>query len=260
MEPEKIFNSKNVKTIAVIAIFFAILAVFTSLMQTPKYQSSSRILVVFKQEKIDPYFALKTSEYLTGILGEIIYSTSFLDSVIKSQFGLKDELGFSQKTRQKNWEKMIQVETDNNRGLIRLDVFHPDKDQANRFAEAVIYSLATKHSAYHGLGNSVELKVIDQPTVSEGRARPRIVLNAFLGAIIGLAAGLALVVLFPEQKILEFVLHQTQKKLIGDETIELSAENEPEPNEAAAMANASFFEEPNCAPAETTRPNQYYDW
>ena len=158
-----IFSMKNIKTIAFFAVVIMILSLVLSFIQPPKYQSSAKLLVVTSQESIDSYAASYTADYVATVLSEVIYSNSFIDNVYKTRFSLNDDLGFTQEKKQKNWKKMVRVRTKEGRGIIFIDVLHKDRDQADQFAQAIVHALITKHDLYHGLGDQIAIKVIDNP-------------------------------------------------------------------------------------------------
>lgn len=215
-----IFNAKNVKTIAFIALIAVILALGLSFIQTPKYKSSTKLLVVFNQDNMDVYTAAQTANYIASVLSEVVYSNSFIDNVFKSNFGLNDNFGLDQENRLKSWKKMVKVKTRENKGIILIDVFHQDKNQATQFAQAISSTLIAKHNLYHGSGEKVALKIIDEPITSQHWAQPKIIQNTLLGLIAGLILGFTFIVIFPEQKLIESIFQH--RSFDQDELIELT--------------------------------------
>jgi len=273
MESEKIFSVKNLKTAIIIAIIVAILSLAVSLWQTPKYEASVKMLVVFNQSNIDPYTASRTADYISNVLGEVIYSNSFVDQIFKSNFALKDELGTGQETRAKNWQKMVRVKIKENKGVMTVSVFNPDRDQANKFAEAITYTLITKHQLYHGFGDKVVLKIIDNPTASNQIAEPKILNNTGIGFLAGLVIGLTLIVIFPEQKLFEFFSFRLRQAATRDEMISLfNQENssapanqntEPQyslPTGQTGLPPKITAENQPAEPNQNANKNQYYNW
>jgi len=240
MNPENIFNSKNIKTIFFITTVVIILGLIISLAQTPKYKSTAKLLVIFSQKDMNPYTSAQTSNYIAGILEEVIYSDSFIDGVFKTQFDLKNEFSFSPEKRAKQWKKMVKAKLADNKGIITIDVYHQDKDQANNFAQAISYMLITNNNQYHGSGESVAVKMISTPSVAEKWTEPNIGQNLFLSLVAGLFVGLTFIIIFPEQEILGFLLGK--KPTFKDETIvfegvlesanDLYVENEVSPETA----------------------------
>lgn len=213
MTQENLFNKNNLKTIAIFTIVFIVLSLALSLTQTPKYQASVRMIVVFNQEGVDPYTATRTGDYITNVLSEVIYSDSFVETVFKSGFSLKDELGDSQRVRMKNWKKMVKVAVKENKGIIGVNVLNRDRNQADQFARAIALTLINKHQAYHGLGDKVAIKIIDNPTVPDRWAEPNVWRNTLIGLVAGIIIGFTVIVVFPEQKIF-MIFPRRAKKII----------------------------------------------
>jgi len=217
MNPENIFNSKNIKTVIFITFIMITLGLIISLIQTPKYKSSSKLLVIFSQENMSPYTSAQTSNYIAGILEEVIYSDSFMNNVLKSNFNLEDNFGFNQEDRMKNWKKMVKPRLQDNKGIIEINVYHQDREQANNFAQAISYTMITNHSIYHGSGNDVSVKMIGSPTASEKWDQPNILQNLLLSLVAGIFIAITFVIIFPEQELINFIFG---KKIVSkDETI-----------------------------------------
>lgn len=254
MNSYNIFNSKNIKTIVIFALIGVIFGLAVSAWQTPKFQASAKMLVVFKQDKIDAYSAAQSSNYLTGILSEAIYSSSFIDQVFKSNFDLKDTLGVNADKRLKNWKQMIKTKNQENKGIIVIDVLNSDKDQAEKFAQAVVYTLINKNSLYHGAGDQVEVRLIDGPSVKDQWAQPNIPQNSLLGLVAGLIIGLTLIVIFPEQRLFALIIGGREAAK-SDETMELYP--------AVENVTEQFTAQPD-QPADNSDtqsdPRQFYNW
>ncbi|NCN07527.1 hypothetical protein GW933_02425 [Candidatus Falkowbacteria bacterium] len=240
MNPENIFNSKNIKTILFITVIVVIFGLVISLIQTPKYKSSAKLLVIFSQEDMNPYTSAQTSNYIAGILEEVIYSDSFIDAVFKTNFDLINDFSFSPEKKSKQWKKMVKPKLEDNKGIITIDVYHKDKEQANNFAQAISYTLITNHSLYHGSGDNVVVKMISTPSVAEKWSQPNIGQNLFLSLIAGIFAGLTFIIIFPQQEVLNFLLNR--KATLKDETI--------------VFGNATHNEKDNQDPQD----KEYYNW
>lgn len=229
MNPENIFNSKNVKTIIFITIIVVILGLAVSFISVPKYKSSAKLLVIFSQKDMNPYTSAQTSNYLAGILAEVIYSDSFISNVFKTDFDLNYDLGLASEEKLKNWKKMVKVKLEDNKGLITLDVYHRDKEQAYNFAQAISYTLITSHTLYHGSGESVAVKMISTPSISDKWAKPDIGQNLLLALMAGIFSGLTFIIIFPEQEMINFVFRKkivTKDEMIVFESLPQDQANE----------------------------------
>lgn len=246
MNPENIFNAKNLKTILFITIIVVISGLVISFIQTPKYKSSAKLLVIFSQKDMNPYTSAQTSNYIAGILEEVIYSDSFIDAVFKTNFDLTNDFSFSPEKKIKQWKKMVKPKLEDNKGIITIDVYHKDKEQANNFAQAISYTLITNHSLYHGSGENVVVKMISTPSVAEKWSQPNIGQNLLLSLIAGIFVGLTFIIIFPQQELLNFLLGR--KISFKDETIVF--ENLAQNNEDI------YTEDENNNPQD----KEYYNW
>ncbi|MFA5029268.1 MAG: Wzz/FepE/Etk N-terminal domain-containing protein [Patescibacteria group bacterium] len=225
MSSTYLFNAKNIRTIITIGLLVMIASLAVSLLQTPKYKSSVKLLVVVNQENVDPYTASRTADYIANVLTEVVYTNSFIDNTFKSNFNLKDELGIGAETRLKNWKKAVQVKTEENKGIIFINVLNRDRDQANQFAQAISYTVMTKHQLYHGLGDRILIKMIDAPVASDKPDQPRTATNTVLGLVAGIVLGFTLIIIFPEQQLFESIFKPKIGRL-KDETLELIEKND----------------------------------
>lgn len=193
--------SKKKSTMAFFVFIFVILAIILSLIQPFKYGSSSKILVIQDSAGSDPYLASKSTEYLSNILAKVVSSNSFFENVLNSGYYIdKNYFGDTIKGQMKTWSKTVSAKAINDSGIISLDVYHTDRSQAELINRAVAFTLQTKHGLYHGGGDSVSVKVIDEPIVSNYPVKPNLILNFGLALALGLIFSLIYIYLFPEEK------------------------------------------------------------
>jgi capsular polysaccharide biosynthesis protein len=253
MNPENIFNLKNVKTILLIAVIMVIFGLVISLVQAPKYKSSAKLLVIFNSESSNPYASIQTSNHIASILEEVIYADSFIENVLKSNFDIDNHLGFNQEEKIKKWRKMVKTNLQDSKGILIIDVYHKDREQANNFAQAIGYTMITNHSLYHGSGSDVAVKMIGVPTTPQNWATPNIAQNLLLSLIVGVFVGLTFVIVFPQQELINFIIGK--KVSLRDETFSL-ANNRVEQNIDPEVVE-------NSQPSDDTQQdesNQYYNW
>ena len=171
--------------------FLAAAALF-SFTQPLKYLAKSQLLVVPDYNQVsDPYQISRTNEYLSTLLSQVVYSSSFFDTAIKPEYHIDTAyFGDTLKKRLSTWRKTIDVRPVQDYGIISVKVYHPDKDQADKIVRAINYSLVTNGSYYHGLGDKVTIKVIDEPVVSNWPVKPNLPLNFSIAILLGIVVGL----------------------------------------------------------------------
>lgn len=168
-------------------------AMLVSFLQPLKYSAESQILVVPDyQQTSDPYQISRTNEYLSSLLAQVTYSSSFFEATAKPEYQIDTVyFGNTAKKRMISWRNTIKVKSIADSGVISVKVYHTDKQQAEKLVRAINYNLITKNNYYHGLGDKVTLKVIDEPLVSNWPAKPNLPLNFGLAIVLGVLIGLA---------------------------------------------------------------------
>jgi len=189
------------QTLVVFMVVFTLIALFVSLVQTRKYRSEERFLVLQNYaEDVDPYAVTRSTEYLTGLLGEVIYSQSFMSKVIDQ--GIPKSLFPSdEKKAQKAWKKMVRVRVLGDAGMLEVSVYNQDRFRADQIALAIGEVLQTNSSQYHSRGDSVVISVIDGPITSIKPVTPNVPLNTGAGMVAGLLMGLAFIYLYPSKEL-----------------------------------------------------------
>jgi capsular polysaccharide biosynthesis protein len=204
MEQNNLFATKNILTIIFITSLLVLVAFIFSFWQTPDYKSSSKLLVIFNQENIDTYTASRTANYVTGILGEAVYSESFINLVFKSETKLIDNLGSRAETRQKSWKQAVKIKVLENKGIMIIDVFGENRSQTALLAGAVTKTIVDNHGVYDGSDDRVTIRVLDEPSIYENWALTKIIRDTLIGLTAGLVLGLTFVIIFPNHQIFAF--------------------------------------------------------
>jgi capsular polysaccharide biosynthesis protein len=193
---------KKKQTIASLLIIFLAAAIIFSAVQPFKYNSNMELLTIisFKQD-IDPYTASRSNQYLSNLLASIVSSGSFFEKIKSSGFNIDTNyFQGSEKQQMKKWNKTVKAKSVADTGVISINVYHTDRAQAEDIAQAVAYTLQTTNSQYHGFGNDVTIKIIDQPITSTYPVEPNLPLNFGLAVIFAIILSFCYIYLFPEEK------------------------------------------------------------
>jgi len=207
--------SKRKQTVIIIALLILLLTAVFTLVQPFKYGSNLKVLVIQNfSANTDPYVASKSNEYLSNILSKVIYSNSFYNSVLASMFNIdKNYFSGNVKKQMKKWSKTVDAKAINDSGIITINVYHTNRSQTEQIARSIGYTLQTKHSLYHGGGDNVKIRIIDEPITGNFPVKPNVVLNLVLGLIVGLSFALSYVYLFPEERFNIIRLFEKNKKI-----------------------------------------------
>jgi capsular polysaccharide biosynthesis protein len=189
------------KRILSFAAVSAVVGVALSFAFPLQYSSTLRLLIIQRQlSTADPYTAIKASERISENLSQAIYTTSFFDKVLETDFDI-DRTVFKadEHRRRRQWERMVGTQVLRGSGMIVLTAYHTDKDEATKIANAIAYVLTTEGWQYVG-GGDLEVKIVDEPLQSRFPVKPNIPANAFMGFALGLIAGSGYVLMTAERK------------------------------------------------------------
>lgn len=218
-------NKTKLKIIAIITVIVLLLAGALTVVREFKYGTNSQLLVIQEgAQGVDPFAVSRSVEYLSKLLSQVVYSNSFFNLVMGSNYTIdKSYFGTDSNEQMKLWKKTVSAKNNQDSGIIDISVYHPDPYQAKQIALAVNDVLITKNSNYQGIGDSVKVNIIDQPIVSKFPVQPNLPVNLALAILCGILFGLAYVYLFPEnntikkkervknivpQSNIEYILHQ----------------------------------------------------
>lgn len=189
------------QTIFSVTLLFFLISVILTFVQPFKYASEARLLVVQNTPQgVDPYQINKANEYIADVLAKVIPTNSFFNEVMKSDFNINKTYFPEDPLRQlKKWKKTVRANSSNTGGIISISVLHPDKYQSSQIIKAVDSVIESNHAFYHGSGEQVSIRVIDQPFTSIFPVSPNIPFNLIAGVLFGLIFALSYIFLFPEE-------------------------------------------------------------
>ncbi len=189
------------KQIAWITVLFVLIGMSVSLIRPLRYTSSLRLLVVQKGTTTsDPYAMSKSNDYLSQLLAKVSYSNLFFNRVLATDTSIDSSyFGDTNQKRIKNWERTIQVKSLKETGIITVEAYQPSRDQAEKIARATALTLMTQNANYHGMGDNVMVKLLDEPITSTYPDQPNLLVNFIISLVAGMAFGIALSYLQPQK-------------------------------------------------------------
>ncbi|NQU77454.1 hypothetical protein HQ544_02035 [Candidatus Falkowbacteria bacterium] len=135
---------------------------------------------------------------------------------MKSGFNINDNFSQDEQKRKKQWHKTIAAKAINDTGIIVINTYHKDRIQAEKIAKAINYTLKTKHDKYHGGGDKVTIRIIDEPITTNYPVKPNLIVNLVLAIISGIILGAIFVYLFPNYRIRLWKKNKTKKNKTKD--------------------------------------------
>ncbi|MFC1640848.1 hypothetical protein ACFL2D_02230 [Patescibacteria group bacterium] len=217
-QPSMYDKLKNrIEYVAGIVLITTIAAFIFSVAQVPEYETQSRALVIQKQDNIDAFTASKSADYIASLLEEAIYSDTFYTAVIEKnpEIGLR----FDDQTekRKKEWANTVSTSVVNDKGILVVKAYDDDRRAAHELGDTIIATLIETASTYHGGGDEIYLRVIDNPSTSTRPVRPNVFLNVFAGVVVGIGLSIIFLLIIdnkplPKEDEVPFYLHPEAEK------------------------------------------------
>jgi capsular polysaccharide biosynthesis protein len=188
---------KGWKKILLFGLLAMVVAVGLSFTQKLKYSSTVRMLIIQPASlNVDPYTAIRSAEQIGNDLAQVVYTTDFFSKVMNAPNFAIDPTYFpdNDAKRRKLWTQTVSVKVENDTGLLNITVYHPDKDQATTIAQAIAYVMTVDGASYVG-GTGLQIRLVDEPLVSNFPVKPNIPVNGFTGLVLGALFGAVYVIL-----------------------------------------------------------------
>ena len=179
------------RTLITTSLLGMIFALALSFFQPLQYASTVRLLITQTTSgDQDPYTALKFTERIAGSLSELLYSSTFANSILSTAKGF--DLSYfpaDEYSKRQVWQKTFDTSVSAGTGILTISANHPQREQARILVEAATQELALQAPNY--FGQNVRVQVIDSPLDSRWYAKPNFVQNMLFGFGIGLFIGFA---------------------------------------------------------------------
>jgi len=185
-------NAINVITkhwagVLLIVLSSALVALTLSMLQTPQYLSSSRMLILQKNDgDIDAYTLARASEKLGNNLATIIGTSAFMDRAIST--GLVNTKDFSsvESQRRAQWLSFVSADLVPETSILEINVRHPDRAKAEKMLVAIESVLLTESAGFLGMPqDQIFMQVVDAPLTSLNPVAPVVPLDTLAGALLG---------------------------------------------------------------------------
>lgn len=217
---------------------FLLIAAAITFSQPLKYSASSRLLIIQEGTSSDPYSIAKANQYLGSLLAESAYSGSFFELLSSSNNASINWSYFNGTYKQqiKTWKKTIYARSVSDTGIIEIEIYHPNPEQARQISLAVDNMLMTQNNLYQSSNSNLKIKVIDQPIVSSFPVKPNLFVNFGAALLFGLLLGLAYIYNFPVSR------QEKKQAILTKHRISLDEYNNQNshPNQSAAPEQTRF--------------------
>ena len=150
-----------------------------------EYRADGQVLIITTGEGLDPYTSVRSSERVGENIQQILTTDDFFQKVMRSAepFDRSVFENLSDKKLREAWGESVKSSVRYGTGILDISVYHPEPSEAKRFAGAVMITLADNILEY--VGGEVQVKIVNNPIVTSYPVRPNLIMNMFLGAVMG---------------------------------------------------------------------------
>jgi len=179
------FMKKNVGIIVVIGLLVSLTSFFALIFTEKRFKATTDFLIVQDQMGTQDFYSLsKSAEYLGGVLSEAIYSGIFIEEIKKTG---KIEEGFfpnSDREKLKKWNKVVKIERSPQLGIIKVEIFDNDYENAVNLSEAVAEILTTKNYLFRGKVN-LDVRILSGSILERNPGNKEVAIAVLGGFILG---------------------------------------------------------------------------
>jgi len=152
-----------------ISFYFVVIAFILSVVfflflidNSKNYSVETSIIFIPKSEK-----AAENSEHIIENLKIFPTKLGFYNKLLKDNSHIEDNFfGFSDNQRKKEWNKNLKIEREGESSIIKLSTKASDFEEVKCISDATISTLFNVISFYYDIKNDVDLRIIEEPTVS----------------------------------------------------------------------------------------------
>jgi len=165
-----------------------------------QYRADAQVLIISQSRYgVDPYTAAKSAERVGENLIQVMKTNDFYQKVI-AQSGRQLDLSkfdeLSERAKRKLWQKTLDTSVVYGSSVLNVGIYNTNKEQAKEWAGAVVDTLSSKGWEY--VGGDVIIKTVNDPVSTNFKVRPNLLLNMFLGLVVGVL-GMGVMVLKKEK-------------------------------------------------------------
>lgn len=185
--------NKHWTSVVLVTLLAGGVALLVSALQPQEYSSEIKTLIIQKQNfETDTYLAAKSAEKVGNNLAAIMNTSSFFEKVVaENSVDLSDLQAMSAQDRNEAWSKKVTAQVIPDSGLLEITAYDINPQKAQDLATAVAAVMTSSASEYHGGGDSIVIKVVDESITSSYPVRPNILANVAVAMALGFVLSVA---------------------------------------------------------------------
>lgn len=236
-----ILAKKSYKSALLFGFFLSAVSFLTLITFQKSFRSSTDLLIVQNQQGQTDYYTLsRSSDFLSKIVTESIYSEKFLNEVIAGGKVFSDFVSEDKSRRLKEWQKIVRVKKNSDAGILNVRIFGDTQAETIQISEGVLDVLINKNSLFLGQGQSLEMRILSGPIVEKNPSFSQIALASLGGFLLGIFLTML------------FVIYR--EEFFGDDDDFLNKTRASFRNEFSPRSKEQYFKE-NLKIAEENNPD-----
>lgn len=182
-----------------LGILFAVLGILSAFFLQHRFQASADFMVSSAQENQDYYTATRSAEYMSRVLGEIVYSENFITALVETGRMDANFLPRDKKDRLEAWSKMLSVRKNAELGFIHVSISGDNERTVSKISQAVIDVLDSKSDTLFGdNGSRVKVRLLSGPILEQNPEGKELVGILIAGIFFGVLSMFSLALLKEE--------------------------------------------------------------
>ena len=164
----------------------AFVGVAGSFVLQERFQASADFMISSSQEGQDYYTATRSAEYMSRVLGEVLYSEQFIQSMVETGQVNVGFLPINKKDRLETWSKILTVKKNSELGFMRISLSGKSERDVSRIAQAMIDVLNQKQDMLFGTtGKTVNVRLLSGPIIEENPSVAELVFITIFALLFG---------------------------------------------------------------------------
>lgn len=161
---------------------------FILLFASARYEVRTDFLVSQEESNTKDYYTLaRSSEYIGKILGEVVYSERFIDTVVETGKVNAEFLPFDKKDRLEMWRDTVTIQKEADLGIIHLTVASDASREAQKISQAIAQVLVEKNGLFLGTADkNIPVSILSGPIAERNPSFQEIAAVVIAGFVFGI--------------------------------------------------------------------------
>jgi hypothetical protein len=170
-------------TLGVVIVLIGIAVVFVT---QDRFRASADFMLSSTQEGQDYYTATRSAEYMSRVLGEVLYSENFIGMLVDTGRVDGRFLPQDKKARLNTWSKMLDVKKNSELGFVQVSISGSSDRDVSKISQAIVQVLSEKSGDIFGDNSGkVKVRLLSGPIVENNPSASLLSYIAIFGLIFG---------------------------------------------------------------------------